>query len=118
MVEYGSSESSESNAKISGVRLGFNDKGIMDVMIFLDYGGIKQGFGGYCLGNKDKASGSLGYVIHGILKTLEVDDWNKLEGQPVRVVGNHNKVEKIGHFLKDNWFSFEECFAKMKGEKQ
>lgn len=86
------------NATISSTSLGNDDHG-PSFWIHLDYGGAGQGFGGYMLGG-----GFTHYVIMGILNTVGVDKWENLKGKPVRVQASDDKVEAIGHYLKDKWF--------------
>ena len=52
------------------------------------------------------------------MEALEVRNWEDLKGQYVRVVsqGWGGKITKIGHLIKDKWFSFEEFFEKHKGD--
>ena len=102
------------NAQITGTMLGVEDHGILTFMLYLDYGGSGQGFGGYALDCYDKerkvrvgeASGI--DLIRGILDTLEVRSWEELKGTHCRVVADHMRVYRIGHFLKDRWFNPEE----------
>ena len=51
------------------------------------------------------------------MKTLEVESWEDLKGTYVRVEseGWGGKIIRIGHLMKDNWFSFEEYFKKVNG---
>ena len=87
------------NAKIVSTMLGFEDHGIMTCYLYLDYDGSGQGFGGYALG------GEFGIeFIKKILKTLEVDKWEDLAGTHCRAEAGHDKVHRIGHILKDQWF--------------
>lgn len=86
------------NAKISGTRLGNDDRG-PTFWIMVDYGGAGQGFGGYSLGGKFTH-----YAIMGILDTLGVQTWEQLVGKPVRVKGDNGKIQAIGNYLKDQWF--------------
>jgi hypothetical protein len=108
------------NAVIERTQLGYMDRDILSVWIFLDYGGLGQGFGGYVLDGKP-ASGRPGrepallpgVMIAGLLKTLEISTWEALPKSHVRVrrePGFNGRVTHIGHFLKDQWFSFEEAF--------
>ena len=61
---------------------------------------------------------SRGQAIIELMEALEVRNWEDLKGQYVRVVsqGWGGKITKIGHLIKDKWFSFEEFFEKYKGE--
>lgn len=90
------------NAIIKKTMLGFEDHGIFTCWITLDYGGTRQGFGGYSFGGNYTDD-----FIRGILKTLEINDWESLIGTHVRVKCTHGKVYEIGHILKDRWFSPE-----------
>ena len=97
------------NAKITSTMLGREDHGIMTCMIHLDYGGMSQGFGGYSFDiydrdSEDRVFGGFGMeFISEMLRVTEVDTWEKLPGTYIRVSQTHNKVEKIGHILKDEW---------------
>lgn len=110
------------NAKITGTKLGREDHGIMTAWIFVEGAGWGCGFGGYALDEYDKekkervctASGF--EAINQILKTLEIDNWEDLKGQFIRVETNGKlcggKLINIGHLMKDKWFSFEEFFKQ------
>lgn len=96
----------EINAKIEDTMLGFEDHGIFTCMIYLDFGDSShQGFGGYSLGNE-----YTNRVITGLLKTLEIDQWESLKGKYVRIRKEddkyNSKITEIGHLLKDQWFKF------------
>jgi hypothetical protein len=95
------------NAIIEDIFLGF-EHGSFTFMITLEYGdGGHQGFGGYVLGGDWGCE-----VLKKILNTFEVNDWNKLKGQPARVKflesGYNRKISEIGHYLKDNWVNFDD----------
>ncbi|WP_423258771.1 hypothetical protein, partial [Escherichia coli] len=45
------------NAVITGTMLGVEDHGILSCMIYLDYGGAGQGFGGYAFDTPVKKDG-------------------------------------------------------------
>lgn len=93
------------NARITRTMLGFEDHGILTYMLHLDYGGAGPGAGGICLGNRHEAPPIFGEHVAGILKTLEVDEWEQLPGVCCRVVACHSKVYMIGHYLKDQWWT-------------
>lgn len=97
------------NAKIRSVTLGYEDHGILTAVLHLDFGGSGQGFGGYQLDSglsphPFKATAACGLFIAGVLKTLEIDSWEKLPGQIVRVDGEGHRLMRIGHALKNQWF--------------
>lgn len=88
------------NARIEDTKLGFEDRGILTCMIYLDYGdGGHQGFGGYALGKEytDK-------WLRGLLKVIGVDNWEDLKGKHVRARIVGGKIIELGHLLKDEWF--------------
>lgn len=110
------------NAKIRSVQLGFEDHGILTCWLNLDYGGSVQGFGGYGFshrprGDKDVGAPDLADYLIGILRTLEVDAWEKLPGTPIRVETNGEggcalTILRIGHLLKDQWFNPQDVVGK------
>ncbi len=115
------------NAKITDTMLGIEDHGILSCMLYLSYGDHGgQGFGGYALDTpyKDKNGNHLGRkgtdfgmeFINQILKTLNVEKWERLPGTACRVKAEFNKVHSIGHFLDDKWFTPEEFFNEIKGK--
>lgn len=98
------------NAKITGTKLGYEDHGVLTCWIFLDYGGMCQGFGGYCLDNynqetqKRKHSEMFGITIEAILKVCGVDNWEDLPGKYVRVHTDRHcgsTASGISHILDD-----------------
>ncbi len=100
------------NARIRSTHLGEEDHGIFTCYLNLDYDGAGQSFGGYSLdeyrgerGKGRRVGTAYGMeFIKKILDTLEVGAWEKLPGTVCRVVADHGKVHRIGHFLKDQWF--------------
>lgn len=55
-----------------------------------------------------------------LMKTLEVDSWEGLQGQYVRVRigGWGEKIYAIGHLIKDQWFSWDDYFATVRNKKE
>lgn len=110
------------NAKITGTMLGKEDHGIFTCQICVEGGGWGCYYGGWALDTYDKAADkrvgtAVGLsAIMELLDTLEVDEWEQLKGQYVRVETTElgGRITKIGHLLKDKWFSFEEFFANYK----
>lgn len=86
-------------AKIESTMLGFEDHGIMTAFLHTMSGSCGQGFGGYSLNGKWGME-----FIKAILKTLEVDSWEQLEGKHCRVDVEYNQINGIGHIIKDKWF--------------
>lgn len=114
--------STTQNAVIERTMLGYEEHGLLTIDLLFDYGGSHQGYGGYVLDGKPAEPGGgrvptelPGVAIAGILRALDVDCWEKLVGQHVRVKhagdGPFGRVTHVGHFLKDQWFSFDEAFA-------
>lgn len=95
------------NAVIRSVYLGFEDHGLLTLMLDLDYGGTGQGFGNYNLGAED-AGNYCARWIKGLLKTFEIDELYKLKGKNCRAVATDGGVLKIGHIVKDQWFDPEQ----------
>ena len=111
------------NAKITGTMFGKEDHGIFTCNLCIEGAGWGCWYGGYALDeydkDKNKRVGSavgLSAIIQ-LLETLEVDEWEELKGQYVRVelTDPFGKITKIGHLIKNKWFSFEEFFN---GEKE
>lgn len=98
------------NAVIKSTMLGYEDHGIFSCMLYLDYGGSGQGFGGYGLDtydNKTKKRKGTAYglaFIAKILDTLEIEKWEDLPNTHCRADATFGKINGIGHILKDQWF--------------
>ena len=111
------------NAKISCTSLGTEDHGIMTCHLMLEGDGWCCGFGGYALDTFDKTVNmrvgtAVGLdAIMRLMETLEVEKWEDLKGQFIRCESNGwgGKITKIGHLIKEKWFSFEEYFNSKKG---
>lgn len=100
------------NAKIDSISLGFDRGVFLSAWLHLDYGGVHQGFGGFCLAKKEKPCFDQGpYAGHFIARCLEiadVEEWDQLKGKTIRVKkesGWSGSISAIGHILKDDWFS-------------
>lgn len=110
------------NAVIKDTMLGWEDHGIFTCMIYLESDGWAQGYGGYELDawnpvqEKRSATKTGLQAIMDLLKTLEVSRWEDLKGQYVRIevegIASGTKIKKIGHLIKDKWFSFEDALRK------
>ena len=50
------------------------------------------------------------------MKTLEVESWEELKNKYVRVEieGYCGKILRIGHLMKNKWFSFKDYFEQAK----
>lgn len=110
------------NVIITNTQLGYEEHGIFTCMLFVKGDGWGCGFGGYALDTFEKETDERVATKQGfqtiieILKTLELEKWEDLKGQYVRVEtqGWGGKITKIGHLIKNKWFSFEEHFNKNK----
>ena len=111
------------NCKIVRTELGYEDHPILTCWLHLEGAGWAAVFGGVALDEWDKALGkriimAKGFAaVKALMDTLEVKSWEKLQGQLIRAEteGSGNMCFKIGHLMKDKWFSFEEFF---KGEEK
>jgi hypothetical protein len=104
------------NARIVDVAIEIEDHGLLTMMVTVDYGGSRQGFGGF-------AHHSEHYSGIGV-KSLEIFIWNLLDvtgtsklsnvvGKSVRVKKNHGLIKGIGHFLEDKWFYPSDTFQEL-----
>lgn len=104
-------------AKITNTMLGIEDHGILTIYIMVAGDGWGCGFGGYSFDHWDPdkkrcvGSPELSEAITQILETLDVESWEQVKGQYVRVIMEGNKIKKIGNILKDKWFCFEDIFS-------
>lgn len=110
------------NAIIDSVSLDMGDRGLLTAWLFLDYGGLSQGFGGYSLylPKSYKHHGDAmqkNYAGHFIFRCLEiagVERWQDLKGKTIRVKSDKNglgaNIIAIGHIVKDDWFNPSEDF--------
>ena len=99
------------NARIVSVSLTRADHGCFSIWLTLDYGGSGQGFGGFALDGpynntlkRREANKALGYFVMRVLDVVDVDSWEKVAGNNIRVRASLDKVEAIGNFLEDRWF--------------
>lgn len=113
------------NAKITSTSLGTVDHGFMTCYLQLEGDGWGCTYGGYSLDTWDAkkqrrvgVSAGLDAVMV-LMNTLEVDRWEDLAGKYVRCEthGWGGKITKVGHLIKDRWFSFEEYFRDAKNEE-
>ena len=113
------------NCKIESTMLGYEDHGILTCWLFLEGDGWNAGFGGYALDDYDESKGRRVASTKGlqtiaeILNALELDSWEKLPGTFIRAEtdGWGGKCTKIGHLIKDKWFSWEGFFSEGEGEQ-
>lgn len=112
------------NAKITKTKLG-EEHGCLTANIVLEGGAWGCIYGGYCLDHwcadvgEHSSTDGYGAIIE-LMKTLEVESWEQLKGQYVRVEteGWGGRITKIGHLIKDQWFSFKEYFDAAKSKSK
>lgn len=108
------------NGKITHTKLG-EDHGCLTAYITVEGNSWGCSTGGYCLDHwfnepgEYHSSDGYGAIIE-IMKTFEVESWEELIGQYCRVEteGWGGKILKIGHLIKDKWFSWGEYFKQVK----
>lgn len=106
------------NAKITGTMLGIEDHGILTAMLYLDYGGTAQGFGGYQLdryveGQRRRVGTAAGSQFTSACSTRWA--WTggrNLIGCHVRVRADRTKVHAIGHIIEDRWFDPQTIYGE------
>lgn len=108
------------NAKITSTKLG-EEHGCLTADLLVKGESWGCTFGGYCLDHwfaetgKHHSSDGYGAIIE-LMKTLEVESWEELKNKYVRVEieGWGGKILRIGHLMKDKWFSFQDYFDEVK----
>lgn len=108
------------NAKITSTKLG-EEHGCLTADLLVEGESWCCTFGGYCLDHwfaetgEHHSSDGYGAIIE-LMKTLEVESWEELKNKYVRVEieGWGGKILRIGHLMKDKWFSFKDYFDEVK----
>lgn len=108
------------NAQITNTKLG-EEHGCLTAELFIEGASWACTFGGYCLDHwcsdvgEHESTDGYGAIIE-LMKTLDVESWENLKGQYVRVEiqGWGGNIVKIGHLIKDKWFSWKEYFDTAK----
>lgn len=93
------------NAIITSAEIVIEDHGLLTAWLGLNYGGMSQAFGGYCLHNPKFAQDFGGEFIRRTLDVVDVRSWADLVGKTVRVRCEPSGVHAIGNIIKDNWFT-------------
>ena len=111
------------NGKIVDTRLGYGHNDIFTCSLNIEGDSWGCNYGNYALDTPDKTKENLERIgttpgltaIMELLKTLEVEDWEQLKGKFVRVeFSKDNDIIRIGHLIKDKWFSFKNFFENYK----
>jgi len=96
------------NGKIKSTFLGIEDHGMLTYFLNIEGESWGQGFGGHACGGKTFLPES----IRMLLEALEVDSWEELKGKYVRVEGGTDKLHRIGHITKNQWYDITEHSKK------
>lgn len=104
----------------TGMRI---ERGLLTAYLYVDYGGLGQGFGGYCLYlpqnfKHHEINSVAGHFIYKCLKIADVESWADLKGKTIRVKCTWNKIYEIGHIVKDEWFNPEKDFKDIVDKKK
>lgn len=106
------------NGKIRKTMLGTKDFGFFTFLLDITFDGTGCGYGTYALDEYDKdkkkrvpTDVGLGAIIK-LLETLELNSWEELENTFVRCEIENNSIVRIGHLIKDKWFSFPEYYEE------
>ena len=107
------------NAKITNVFLGYEDHGILTVMLTLALDSYTVSWGGMALGNIHSYTPLFGEYISEILLTVGVSEWKDLVGKYVRIEesGIGSPVTKIGNIIEDKWLDNSTFFKSAEAEK-
>lgn len=99
------------NAIIERAVIKNDDRVGLTAILNLNYGGLCQNFGYFCLYQPNagvRTVNAMGHFIYRVLEVAGVNSWDELAGKAVRVVCDAEHIEKIGHIVKDIWFDPDE----------
>jgi hypothetical protein len=100
------------NAIIEDTMLGIEDHGIGTCFLYLKMDGTGQGFGGYALWSPNQLKNEInkpkvdycGLWLTKILEITECSKWEDVKGKLIRISHTMDKIDGIGHIIKDKWF--------------
>ena len=106
------------NAKIIGTFLGIEDHGIPTFGISINTSeGWYTTIGDYSLGGYDRKAEKYDWcnfeILFKILKVVEVDSWEELNGKYIRIKVPERRnapIIEIGNLMEDNWVNLKEWF--------
>lgn len=108
------------NAKITATMLGKEPHNIFTCSLCIEWSYCGCWYGDYALDmpNKEKRKRegtAIGMsAIMELLNTLDINTWEELKGQYIRIELENNRIVRIGHLLENKWFSFKEFFENNK----
>ena len=102
------------NAVIVDARIYF-DRGMLTAWLDLDYGSSVQGFGGFALWTPSamravKPTAHAGQFLARCIQVADAESWGRIVGRTVRASCSHERVEAIGHIVKEDWFNPQNDF--------
>jgi len=108
------------NAIIKSVSI-TTEHGLLDVYIHLNYGGLCQSFGGWVLYlpksfDHHELKSVAGHHIFRCMEIAGVTSWDQMAGKTIRVKCSWDKVNAIGHIVKDDWYNPTEEFKELSDE--
>ena len=114
------------NAKITSCDLSMANHGCLTLRLGIQGNGWGCVYGNCCIGNgylgaeKFKSYKYASEYIMRIMDTVGVENFNDLNGKYIRVeVGSRgSSIDKIGHIIKDKWFSQKEFFEEHKEKEE
>lgn len=111
-----------SNAIIKKARIDMGDRNLLTAWLDLDYGSTGQGFGGYSLYlpksyTHHELKSYAGHFLFRCMEIAGVETWDSIVGKSIRVKHNWQKIEAIGHIIKDDWFYPDKDFNNQNKQK-
>jgi hypothetical protein len=107
------------NAIIERADITIGDRGFLDAWLSLNFGNAVQVFGGLTLYLPKSYShhnilSVAGHHIFRIIEIAGVENWSQLPGRSIRVEGSWSEINRIGHIVKDDWYSPKDDFAQVR----